>query len=160
MGVGGFLASKAELDQFVVSPFVSLSLFSRPFRIHLILTDFSFSSFSFHYLRKQTHERVLRSCNGEMERAIHGVLGPVGVEEPLSRLITENLRKVETAQADSWNETHRPSRWWKLGFGKIAKEETGAGTSLSNDAGITGFLMKGENLGELLFALGFLPLKL
>jgi len=95
-----------------------------------------------------------------MERAIHGVLGPVGVEEPLSRLITENLRKVETAQADSWNETHRPSRWWKLGFGKIAKEETGAGTSLSNDAGITGFLMKGENLGELLFALGFLPLKL
>ena len=84
-----------------------------------------------------------------MERAIHGVLGPVGVEEPLSRLLTENLRKVETAQMDSWNETHRQAKWWKLGFGKVAKEETGAGTSLSIDAGITGFLMKGENLGEL-----------
>lgn len=64
MGLGGFLASQAELDHF-------------------------------HYLRKQTHARVLRSCDGEMEREVHAILGPLGVKETLSRLVAEDLREVE-----------------------------------------------------------------
>ncbi|KAG8982296.1 hypothetical protein FRB90_006888, partial [Tulasnella sp. 427] len=49
----------------------------------------------FRYLRQQTRERVQRSCDGEMEREVHGVLGPLGVDEKLSMAIAENLRKVE-----------------------------------------------------------------
>jgi hypothetical protein len=49
----------------------------------------------FHYLRRQTHARVARSCSGEMEREVHGILGPVGVDESLSRLVAESLREVE-----------------------------------------------------------------
>lgn len=64
MGLGGFLASQAELDHF-------------------------------HYLRKQTHARVLRSCDGEMEREVHAILGPLGIKETLSRLVAEDLREVE-----------------------------------------------------------------
>ncbi len=64
MGLGGFLASQAELDHF-------------------------------HYLRKQTHARVLRSCDGEMEREVHAILGPLGVKEALSRLVAEELLEVE-----------------------------------------------------------------
>ncbi|TXT07211.1 hypothetical protein VHUM_03381 [Vanrija humicola] len=64
MGLGGFLASQAELDHF-------------------------------HYLRRQTHARVLRSCDGEMEREVHAILGPLGVKEALSRLVADDLREVE-----------------------------------------------------------------
>lgn len=64
MGLGGFLASQAELDHF-------------------------------HYLRKQTHARVLRSCDGEMEREVHDILGPLGIKEALSRLVAEDLLEME-----------------------------------------------------------------
>jgi VIT1/CCC1 family predicted Fe2+/Mn2+ transporter len=67
MGLGGFLASQAELDHF-------------------------------HYLRKQTHARVLRSCDGEMEREVHAILGPLGVKEALSRLVAEDL--VEAGESE------------------------------------------------------------
>ncbi|KAL7412421.1 VIT family-domain-containing protein [Mrakia frigida] len=122
MGIGGFLASQAELDHF-------------------------------HYLRKQTHARVLRSCNGEMEREVHGVLGAVGVEEPLSRLVAESLLKVEADQAEAcdWDDAQEgTSKWWKMGFGGGKKEEEGAGgVRWSKDVGVTGFLMKfGEGLEE------------
>ncbi|KIO18701.1 hypothetical protein M407DRAFT_246407 [Tulasnella calospora MUT 4182] len=49
----------------------------------------------FRYLRQQTRERVQRSCGGEMEREVHGVLGPLGVDEKVSMAVAENLRKVE-----------------------------------------------------------------
>ena len=49
----------------------------------------------YRYQRKQTSARVLRSCDGEMEREVHAVLGPVGVDEQTSRMVTKNLRDVE-----------------------------------------------------------------
>lgn len=49
----------------------------------------------FHYLRRQTQARVLRSCSGEMEREVHSILGPLGIKETLSRLVAEDLREVE-----------------------------------------------------------------
>lgn len=36
-----------------------------------------------------------------MEREIHSILGPLGVKEPLSRLVAEDLRTVEE---DVWGE--------------------------------------------------------
>ncbi|KAG8893301.1 hypothetical protein FRB99_002067, partial [Tulasnella sp. 403] len=49
----------------------------------------------FRYLRQQTRERVQRSCEGEIEREVHAVLGPLGVEEKLSMQLADNLRRVE-----------------------------------------------------------------
>lgn len=64
MGVGGYLASQAELDHF-------------------------------HYVLRQTKERVQRSCASEMEREVHSIIGPLGIKESLSRLVTEDLRRAE-----------------------------------------------------------------
>jgi len=95
-----------------------------------------------------------------MEREVHAVLGSVGVEEPLSRLVAESLLKVEADQAEAcdWDESREDAagkgKWWKMGFGgKKTGEETeeGGGTRWSKDVGVTGFLMKfGEGLGKFL----------
>lgn len=101
MGLGGFLASQAELDHF-------------------------------HYLRKQTHARVLRSCDGEMEREVHAILGPLGVKETLSRLVAEDLREVEDDAC-------------------LAIESAEANGSKTEDpnVGLTAFLLKfGEGMEE------------
>lgn len=101
MGLGGFLASQAELDHF-------------------------------HYLRKQTHARVLRSCDGEMEREVHAILGPLGVKETLSRLVAEDLREVEDDAC-------------------LAIESAEANGSKQEDpnVGLTAFLLKfGEGMEE------------
>lgn len=131
----------------------------------------------FHYLRRQTQARVLRSCAGEMQREVHAILGPLGVKEPLSRLVAENLRSVED---DMWSggaerangnegifrgERERPSSpssgsrqgaakkrssWWKIGGGgKDADEEVGGdGEKGDEDMGLTAFLLKfGEGMG-------------
>ncbi|CDZ97751.1 Uncharacterized membrane protein [Phaffia rhodozyma] len=121
MGIGGFLASQAELDHF-------------------------------HYLRKQTHARVLRSCGGEMEREVHGVLGSVGVDESISRVVAQSLLQVESehAEAGDWDENTSGSKaaWWKFGLGKSDPEE-GSTLKWSKDIGVTGFLMRfGEGLEE------------
>jgi VIT1/CCC1 family predicted Fe2+/Mn2+ transporter len=106
MGLGGFLASQAELDHF-------------------------------HYLRKQTHARVLRSCDGEMEREVHAILGPLGVKEPLSRLVAEDLLQVESTECPAEE-------------GVVTAEDIEAAV-VSGDPtiGLTAFLLKfGEGLEE------------
>ena len=130
MGLGGYLASQAELDHF-------------------------------HYLRRHTAARVLRSCSGEMEREVHSILGPLGVNEALSRLVAEDLRRVED---DVWGDRavgtegvegvvsassipNKDSN--KSWFGKKNNEEEDGGQSPSEDMGLTAFLLKfGEGLGE------------
>jgi len=90
----------------------------------------------YRFLRKHTSARVLRSCAGEMEREVHAVLGPVGVEEKLSRQVAESLRKVEVDSG---------------GMGGVAgtpTEEDGA-LRWSKEVGLTAFLLKfGEGLEE------------
>lgn len=49
----------------------------------------------YRYLKKCTAARVVRSCDGEMEREVYGVLGPVGVDEKTSRMVAKCLRDVE-----------------------------------------------------------------
>lgn len=51
------------------------------------------------YLRDQTRERVMRETPAELEHEVHGVLGPVGVDEDLSRQLAFELRGLE-GQAD------------------------------------------------------------
>ncbi|KAG8216068.1 VIT family-domain-containing protein [Butyriboletus roseoflavus] len=49
----------------------------------------------YRFLKRHTSHRVLRSCEGEMEREVYAVLGPVGVNEHTSRAVTKCLRDVE-----------------------------------------------------------------
>ena len=108
MGLGGFLASQAELDHF-------------------------------HYLRKQTHARVLRSCDGEMEREVHEILGPLGVKEALSRLVAEDLLAVE-------NDSCPPAA---EGVEVVRDVETGEVKKADPTVGLTAFLLKfGEGMEE------------
>ncbi|OCH90475.1 membrane fraction protein [Obba rivulosa] len=93
----------------------------------------------YRYLRKHTAARVLRSCDGEMEREVHGVLGPVGVDEKTSRMVAHNLRNVEIA---SEGEGDRAGS----GLGPDAE----AGLRWSASVGLTAFLLKfGEGLEEI-----------
>lgn len=107
MGLGGFLASQAELDHF-------------------------------HYLRRQTHARVLRSCDGEMEREVHAILGPLGVKEALSRLVADDLREVEDDVCED------------QGIYTAADIEAAADKPESDpNVGLTAFLLKfGEGMEE------------
>ncbi|WWC89110.1 uncharacterized protein L201_004028 [Kwoniella dendrophila CBS 6074] len=142
MGLGGYLASQAELDHF-------------------------------HYLRRQTQARVLRSCSGEMEREVHSILGPLGIKEPLSRLIAEDLRIVEDdlygpgqgidgteGIMPSSNDIAPPSpssngkKSWGGIFSRNKQnehddQEEGGEKKIDEDMGLTAFLLKfGEGLEE------------
>ena len=134
MGLGGYLASQAELDHF-------------------------------HYLRKQTAARVLRSCSGEMEREVHSILGPLGVNEALSRLVAEDLRQVEE---DVWGDRAEGTIDGTEGIvsassGGAKKAQPGwkqngeeGGQGPTEDMGMTAFLLKfGEGLGGFSSLLGF-----
>jgi hypothetical protein len=70
-----------------------------------------------------------------MEREVHAVLGPVGVDERLSRQVADCLRKVEVDSGGLGALSGPPS------------EEEGA-LRWSKDVGLTAFLLKfGEGLG-------------
>ncbi len=84
------------------------------------------------YLRRATKARVQRSCDGEMEREVHAVLGPVGVDQNVSRQVALNLLEVESAAADrseGSSDVERSLKW-------------------SHSVGVTEFLLKfGEGMG-------------
>lgn len=106
----------------------------------------------YHYLRRQTHARVARSCSGEMEREVHSILGPIGVKEGLSRLVANDLRKVEEEAIENSSRSSGASgkSWWKLWKreGGIRLEEEG-GQPESSEMGLTAFLLKfGEGMGQ------------
>ena len=108
----------------------------------------------YHYLRKQTHARVARSCSGEMEREVHSILGPIGVKEGLSRLIANDLRTVEEESLENASRASGSSSksWWKIWKreGGIRLEEDGGSPGGDpGDMGLTAFLLKfGEGMGE------------
>ena len=95
----------------------------------------------YRYLQRQTSARVLRSCDGEMEREVHAVLGRVGVDEKVSRQVAHSLREIEMSQSCSDGSAPTPSP-----HGTRSDEE--GGLRWSKDFGITAFLLKfGEGLG-------------
>ncbi|KAI0089461.1 membrane fraction protein [Irpex rosettiformis] len=92
----------------------------------------------YRFLQKLTAARVLRSCDGEMEREVYGVLGPIGVDEKTSRLVAKKLRDVEI---DSHGEGSDASS------SRTTVED--AGLRWSKSVGLTAFLLKfGDGLEE------------
>ncbi len=74
-----------------------------------------------------------------MEREVHAVLGPVGVDEKLSRKVALNLLGVEN---DSLGSGHG------ISGSDVTVVEDG-GLRWSKDVGITAFLLKfGEGMGK------------
>ncbi|KAG8842018.1 hypothetical protein FRB96_006451 [Tulasnella sp. 330] len=98
----------------------------------------------FRYLRAHTQERVQRSCDGEMEREVHAVLGPLGVEEKLSVSLALNLRRVEDEMIQNPSNGKNTIR-----DGVNGGLESAGGLKWSDDVGLTAFLLKfGEGLEE------------
>jgi VIT1/CCC1 family predicted Fe2+/Mn2+ transporter len=89
----------------------------------------------YRYLRRTTTSRVLRSCDGEMQREVHAILGPLGVKQELSTLVANALLQVE-------EDTHGVG-----GDGHASEEESGL--RWSKEVGLSAFLLKfGEGLEE------------
>lgn len=98
----------------------------------------------YRYLRKMTASRVLRSCDGELEREVYAVLGPVGVDEKTSRAVAKCLRDVEV---DS--EQGGPSTSSASSRSSSPDTEQGTGLKWSNTVGLSAFLLKfGEGMEE------------
>jgi hypothetical protein len=94
----------------------------------------------YRYLRRTTQARVKRSCDGEVEREVHAVLGPVGLDQNVSRRVAHSLLEVESG-IDQSN-------------GQVSDSATDAehGLRWSHSVGVTEFLLKfGEGLGTRLF---------
>ncbi|KAG1868370.1 VIT family-domain-containing protein [Suillus subalutaceus] len=90
----------------------------------------------YRFLRRHTHSRVMRSCIGEMEREVHAVLGPVGVDEPTSHAVANCLRKIEDEPGFDGSKP-APTDEEKLSRG------------MKSDSGLTPFLLKfGEGMEE------------
>lgn len=82
-----------------------------------------------------------------MEREVHAVLGPLGVEEKISVSLADCLRKVE----DELIETPAvsSSKGKSNGHANGGGIEAAGGLTWSDDVGLTAFLLKfGEGLGE------------
>ncbi|KAH9955436.1 VIT family-domain-containing protein [Russula dissimulans] len=86
----------------------------------------------YRYLRRTTKARVQRSCDGEVEREVHAILGPVGVEQNVSRQVALHLLEVESGgeRSDGAPDAERGLKW-------------------SQSVGVTEFLLKlGEGLED------------
>jgi len=92
----------------------------------------------YRYLRDHTAERVLKSCDGEMEREISAVLAPVGVDAQTCRGVARCLREVEGNGGGL------------LCNGGGGSDAENVGLKWSQDVGITAFLLKfGQGLEEI-----------
>jgi hypothetical protein len=105
-----------------------------------------------------------------MEREVHSILGPLGVNEALSRLVAEDLRVVEedvwgdrvgetqgqegvVRAASPKRETESKKGGWlsKLRGKRDTEEEDGGSKAQERDEdmGLTAFILKfGEGMGE------------
>lgn len=106
----------------------------------------------FRYLRRETRLRVQRSCAGEMEREVHAILGPVGVDEKIGRQVADALLALEDDLVAA--EEHHPSSSSKSWVDSVvpwrqSKGDAESGLKFSEDVGLTAFLLKfGEGLGR------------
>jgi hypothetical protein len=105
----------------------------------------------FRYLRAHTRARVARSCGGEIEREVHAVLGPVGVDKKLSRQVADSLISLEAStrgHLGGEDEHAKNSKWWTCGQRIKRSDEEEERLRWSEDVGVTAFLLKfGEGMG-------------
>lgn len=98
----------------------------------------------YRYLKRHTAARVLRSCDGEMEREVFAVLGPIGVDEKTSRQVARCLRDVEVETEGVGSNGH--SRSSSSSQRSISQE---SGLRWCSTVGLSAFLLKfGEGLEE------------
>lgn len=103
----------------------------------------------YRYLRKVTAARVLRSCDGEMEREVHAVLGPVGVDEKVSRQVASCLRDVEFSSEGDGPARHHGNQRASTASDATLTVEEGSQLRWAENVGLTTFLLKfGEGLEE------------
>lgn len=89
----------------------------------------------YRYLHRTTRARVARSCDGEIEREVRAVLGPIGVDDKICATVARSLRNVELDSGGTGSD------------GRRCGEEDG-GLKWSKEVGVTPFLLKfGEGLG-------------
>jgi len=89
----------------------------------------------YRYQRRSTAARVKRSCDGEIQREVAQVLGPVGVDEKLCSSVAKCLLDLEL-ESEGQGSDSRP----------LTTED--GGLKWSKDVGVTAFLIKfGEGLG-------------
>ncbi|KAJ7030830.1 VIT family-domain-containing protein [Mycena alexandri] len=92
----------------------------------------------YRFLRDTTAARVVRSCDGEMEREVAEVLAPIGVDERTCRAVARCLREVEVPSAPPSGNT-------------VTTHDLESNESLrwSKEVGLTPFLLKfGAGLEE------------
>ena len=93
----------------------------------------------YRYLRRATQARVKRSCDGELEREVHAVLGPVGVHQNVSRRVAHSLLEVESSSSGLDQSNGQP---------EASSTDAERGLRWSQSVGVTEFLLKfGEGLG-------------
>lgn len=89
----------------------------------------------YRYQRRSTAARVKRSCDGEIQREVLRVLGPVGVDENICSTVAKCLLDLEL-ESEGHGSDARP----------LSTED--GGLKWSKEVGVTAFLMKfGEGLG-------------
>ncbi|KDE08644.1 hypothetical protein MVLG_01104 [Microbotryum lychnidis-dioicae p1A1 Lamole] len=113
----------------------------------------------YRYLKKNTRDRVKRSCAGEMEREVSAILSPLGIDDSISRRVAGSLLKVEATLPAPQAPPSIMSQCLKAiarkpRFSSSRDEERQALLAQSNDKdedekGLTAFLLKfGEGLEE------------
>ena len=125
MGIGGFCTSSLRVT--------SYSLLTR------LLTVASQSERDhYRYQRQHTASRVLRSCDGEMQREVHAILGPLGLDEATTSKVAARLRQAEV-----------DARGSRISDANASDAESGPLLRWSGDVGLTPFLLKfGECIEE------------
>lgn len=105
----------------------------------------------YRYLRRTTQARVRRSCDGEVEREVHAILGPVGVDQAVSRQVAHGLLEVESSSGVGVDRSDGDGN----GNGQAsASTDAEHGLKWSDSVGVTEFLLKfGQGLGAGFFHL-------
>ncbi|GLB40002.1 putative VIT family protein [Lyophyllum shimeji] len=104
----------------------------------------------YRYLRQETAARVMRSCDGELEREVADVLGPVGVDDKTCRAVALCLREVEEAGRRNGDANGHGDG---DGNGHAPPDDETASLRWSKDVGITAFLLKfGQGMGAFSFS--------
>ena len=89
----------------------------------------------YRYQRRSTAARVKRSCEGEIQREVAEVLGPVGVDEKICSSVAKCLLDLELESGGHGSDSR-----------SLITED--GGLKWSKDVGVTAFLIKfGDGLG-------------
>jgi VIT1/CCC1 family predicted Fe2+/Mn2+ transporter len=107
MGVGGYLAAKAEQD-------------------------------TFRHRYNEITNRLAVACNSELDREVHDILGPLGLQENVSRVVSRALARAQDdaedredrSSFDSAQMAHQRSLFGRLGLTSRPVPKTGTAAFL------------------------------